>query len=56
MRARLASLGLVVTCGFLLTVSLAVSAGLQALSEYLKAVFPAAEVALQVFDFVDLHG
>ena len=35
-RARLASLGLVVTCGFLLTVSLAVSAGLQALSKFLS--------------------
>jgi membrane protein len=50
-RARLASLGLVVTCGFLLTVSLAVSAGLQALSKYLKGIFPGADVALQVFDF-----
>ena len=35
MRARLASLGLVVTCGFLLTVSLAASAALAALSTYL---------------------
>jgi len=51
-RARLASLGLVVTCGFLLTVSLAVSASLQALSEYLKDIFPGAEVALQVLDFI----
>jgi membrane protein len=51
-RARLASLGLVVTCGFLLTVSLAVSAGLQALSKYLKSIFPGAEVTLQVFDFI----
>jgi len=50
-RARLASLGLVVTCGFLLTVSLAVSAGLQALSKYLKGIFPGADVALQVFDY-----
>ena len=45
-RARLASLGLVLTSGFLLTVSLAVSAALAALSTYLKAVFPAAELAL----------
>ncbi|MEA2908367.1 MAG: rane protein [Bradyrhizobium sp.] len=51
-RARLASLGLVITCGFLLTVSLAVSAGLQALSKYLKGIFPGADAALQVFDFV----
>jgi membrane protein len=50
-RARLASLGLVVTCGFLLTVSLAVSAGLQALSKYLKGLFPGADMTLQVFDF-----
>jgi membrane protein len=51
-RARLASLGLVVTCGFLLAVSLAVSAGLQALSKFLTGVFPGADVALQVFDFI----
>ena len=51
-RARLASLGLVVTCGFLLTVSLAISAALQALSKYLKGIFPGADVALQVFDFL----
>ena len=52
MRARLASLGLVVTSGFLLTVSLVVSAALAALSNYLKAVFPAGELALQVADIV----
>jgi membrane protein len=40
-RARLASLVLLVTCGFLLTVSLAVSAGLAALSKYLKVFFQA---------------
>lgn len=51
-RARLASLGLVVTCGFLLTVSLAVSAGLQALSTSLRSIFTGADVALQVFDFI----
>jgi membrane protein len=51
-RARLASLGLVVTCGFLLMVSLAVSAGLEALSKFLKGLFPGAELALQVADFV----
>jgi membrane protein len=51
-RARLASLGLVVTCGFLLTVSLAVSAGLQALSTSLRGIFTGAVVALQVFDFI----
>jgi membrane protein len=52
MRARLASLGLVVTSGFLLTTSLAVSAALAALSTYLKGVFPGAELALQVADGV----
>ena len=52
MRARLASLGLVVTSGFLLTVSLVVSAALAALSNYLKAVFPAGEFALQLADIV----
>jgi membrane protein len=51
-RARLASLGLVLTSGFLLTVSLVVSAALAAVSDYLKAVFPAAELALQVADIV----
>jgi len=49
-RARLASLGLVATAGFLLTVSLVVSAALAAVSDYLKAVFPGAEVTLQLAD------
>jgi membrane protein len=40
MRARLVSLGLVVTSGFLLTVSLAASAALAGLSTYLRYVFP----------------
>jgi membrane protein len=51
-RARLASLGLVVTAGFLLTVSLATSAGLAAVALYLKVVFPAAHVLLNVVDVV----
>jgi membrane protein len=50
-RARIASLGLVVTFGFVLMVSLAVSAALQALSKYLAGVLPAREIALQVVDF-----
>jgi membrane protein len=50
MRARLASMGLVATCGFLLTVSLAVSAALASLSAYLKHVFPAVQVVVSVFD------
>ncbi len=51
-RARVMSLGLVVTAGFLLTVSLATSAGLAAIGTYLRIVFPAAQVALNVLDFV----
>lgn len=51
-RARAASLGLVVTCGFLVTVSLATSAALKALSGWLHTVFPGAEVVLTVVDFV----
>jgi membrane protein len=51
-RARIASLGLVIAFGFVLMVSLAVSAALQALSTWLAGVFPAREVALQVLDFV----
>lgn len=51
-RARLASLGLVVTAGFLLTVSLATSAALAGFSTYLRAVFPAAETVLNVIDLV----
>jgi membrane protein len=51
-RARIASLGLVVTAGFLLTVSLATSAGLAAVAAYLKVIFPAAQVALNVLDLV----
>ncbi|MEO6436129.1 MAG: YihY/virulence factor BrkB family protein, partial [Tepidisphaeraceae bacterium] len=51
-RARMASLGLVITSGFLLTVSLASSAALAALSAYLEVFVPAAKVALQIADFV----
>jgi membrane protein len=50
-RARLASLGLVIAFGFVLMVSLAVSAALSALSTFLHAVFPAMEVALTLVDF-----
>lgn len=50
-RARLASLGLVIAFGFVLTVSLAVSAALSALSTYLHGVFPAMELLLGVLDF-----
>ena len=50
-RARAASLGLVITFGFVLMVSLTASAALQALSGYLAGVFPARELAVQVVDF-----
>ena len=50
-RARAASLGLVVTAGFLITVSLAVSAALEALSSYLRGLFPGSEALLTVVDF-----
>jgi len=51
-RARLASLGLVIAFGFVLMVSLAVSAALTALSTFLHGVFPAMEAALVVVDFL----
>jgi len=50
MRARLVSLGLVVTSGFLLTVSLAASAALASFSTYLRYVFPDVQVVLTVVD------
>ncbi|MFI5031106.1 MAG: YihY/virulence factor BrkB family protein [Reyranellales bacterium] len=52
LRGRLVSMGLVVTAGFLLMVSLAASALLSGFSTYLKIVFPAAQVALNVVDVV----
>jgi membrane protein len=51
-RARLVSMGLVVTSGFLLTVSLAASAALASFSTYLKFVFPAVQTALNLADIV----
>jgi membrane protein len=51
-RARLVSLSLVVTCGFLLTVSLAASAALAALQTYLKVVFPQIQAILGIVDVV----
>jgi membrane protein len=50
-RARLVSLGLVLALGFLLTVSLAVSAALAALGTYLNGVFPAISVLLHIANF-----
>jgi membrane protein len=51
-RARLISLGLVVAFGFVLTVSLAVSAALAALSTFLHGVFPAMEAVLGIVNFL----
>lgn len=49
-RARLVSLGLVATAGFLLTVSLAASAGLAAVSDWLKVLYPAATTLMHLVD------
>ena len=51
-RARLASLGLAIAFGFVLTVSLTISAVLTALTTFLHGVFPLLEVALGGLDFV----
>ena len=51
-RARLARLGLVVTSGFLLTVSLAISAALAALSTWLEFLYPNADAVLHIADIV----
>lgn len=49
-RARIASLGLVVSLGFLLMVSLAVSTALTAFGTYLDAVLPFGKLALTVLN------
>jgi membrane protein len=49
-RARAASLGLVVSLGFLMMVSLVVSAGLTALGDYLNAVLPFGKVVLTILN------
>jgi membrane protein len=49
-RARAASLGLVVSLGFLMMVSLVVSAGLTALGGYVNAVLPFGKIALTVLN------
>ncbi|MBV9782491.1 MAG: YihY/virulence factor BrkB family protein [Acidisphaera sp.] len=51
-RVRLASLGLVMSLGFLLLVSLVVSAGLTALGTWLKAFLPGTQFLLQGLNFV----
>lgn len=52
LRARLASFGLVITLGFMLMVSLTLSAALTALGSFLKYTFSAAQVAVQAVDLV----
>ncbi len=49
-RARIASFGLVMTLGFVLMVSLTLSAALTALARFLKYRFPVAEFAVQAID------
>ena len=51
-RARAASLGLVAALGFLLTVSLVVSAGLTAVGNYLNSILPFGNLILSVLNFV----
>src|SRR5207302_7706681 len=49
-RARLVSLGLVATLGFLMLVSLVVSAGLTALGSYLSDLFPGGRLLMSVLN------
>jgi membrane protein len=51
-RARAASIGLVAALGFLLIVSLAVSAGLTALGDYINAQLPFGETILGTLNFL----
>jgi membrane protein len=51
-RARAASLGLVAALGFLLMVSLVVSAGLTALGDYLNSILPFGSLILSVLNFI----
>jgi membrane protein len=52
LRARVVSLGLVAALGFLLLVSLAISAGLSALGDYLDARMPFNVALLQTLNFI----
>ncbi len=51
-RARLAGLGLVLTLGFLMLVSLVISAGLTAVGTYVDSLFPGAHALMMVATFV----
>jgi membrane protein len=51
-RARIASLGLVMTLGFLMLVSLVISAGIAALGHWVEGIFPGAKALMSVVNFV----
>ena len=51
-RARVASMGLVLTLGFLLLASLVISAGLAALGHWVEGIFPGAKALMAVANFV----
>jgi membrane protein len=51
-RARLVSLGLVMTLGFLLLVSLVVSTALSAIGPWLDAIFPGGQVLIRIISFI----
>lgn len=51
-RARIASMGLVLTLGFLLLASLVISAGLAALGHWVEGIFPGAKALMAVVNFV----
>jgi membrane protein len=51
-RARAASMGLVLTLGFLMLVSLVISAGLAAFGHWVEGVFPGAKALMAVINFV----
>ena len=51
-KVRIMSLGLILTLGFLMLVSLVISAGLTAVGNYLNAIFPGAHILLAIANFV----
>jgi membrane protein len=51
-RARAASMGLVLTLGFLMLVSLVISAGLAALGHWVEGIFSGAKILMAVVNFV----
>jgi membrane protein len=51
-KVRIVSLGLILTLGFLMLVSLVISAGLAAVGSYVNAIFPGAHVLLAVTNFI----